>query len=284
MMPAQTKRQRMHPIFTHKVECCISSCLLNKFSKHIQYKYLIYLQFKQLTQNLKANGYIEDTIYSFTMRWVYHSYETRVTYLQDLLEYLQPALISPELLLSSRIAARPNHYLDHWAAPATSVISNESHVQILVSRRFGDFHPRAIKIFTQAEQRQIETLPEKIFDGTYSCNGYYIYHQGGWKTKKQVTAESYAFHQRNNVWVPFVPLQEARAYHRSCVLHGTIYTLGGSDGLKALSSAEFLDLHSGRKSWCPTMPRAKEQMGVAIYGKVSFSLVWMLLNVILWIL
>ncbi|XP_055850999.1 kelch-like protein 20 [Episyrphus balteatus] len=229
-------------------------------------------EFRLFVQKLKLSGCVEDLIYLFVMRWIHHLYDIRIEFLQDLLKYLQPLVISREILLSNRISSRPIHYLDHWAAPATSVNLNESQIQILLTRRITDFTPRTIKFFTQNDQYEIQSLPEKIFEGSYVCFGYNIFHLGGWKNKKLITDETFTIQQKTHYWNPFVPLLKGRAYHRSGVLDGTIYTIGGSDGLKALPQVEFLDLHTGRRGWCEDLPRPKEQMGLAFHENSIYTI------------
>ncbi|XP_055906218.1 kelch-like protein 20 [Eupeodes corollae] len=229
-------------------------------------------EFRILLQRLKLSGYTEDAIYSFLMRWIHHSYESRVEFLQDLLSYLNPHHISTELLQSKRISTRTVPFLDHWAAPATSVNLNESQIQILLTRRISDFAPRTVKFFTQNDQYEIQSLPEETYDGSYVCFGYNIFHLGGWRNKKLITDATYTFQQKKHVWNPFVPLLKSRAYHRSGVLDGTIYTIGGSDGLKALPHVEYLDLHTGKRGWCEELPQAKEQMGLAFHENVIYTI------------
>lgn len=229
-------------------------------------------EFRIFVQKLKLSGCVEDTVFLFVMRWIRHEYDTRTEFLQDLLKYLRPILITPELLQSNRISSRPIHYLDHWAAPATSVNLNESQVQILLTRRVSDFTPRTIKFFTENDQYEIQSLPEGIFEGSYVCLGYNIFHLGGWQSKKLITNETYAMQQRTQCWNPFVPLLKARAYHKSAVLDGKIYSIGGSDGLKALSHVEYLDYYTGQRGCCEELPKPKEQMGLAIHENSLYTI------------
>lgn len=243
----------------------------NIYSKN-EYLEIDFDEFRIFVQKLKLSGCIEDTLYLFVMRWLHHSYDARIEFLQDLLRYLRPILITPEILKSNRISSRSNHYLDHWAAPATSHELNESQVQILITRRVSDFAPRTLKIFTTNDQFEIQSLPEGIFEGSYVCYGYNIFHFGGWKSKKLITDESFTVQQRTQCWNPFVPLLKARAYHKTSVLDGKMYTVGGSDGLKSLSQVEFLDYHTGERGWCEDLPRPKEQMALGVHENALYAI------------
>ncbi|XP_069615502.1 kelch-like protein 35 [Ranitomeya imitator] len=240
---------------------------------------------EELTEYLSSDNLVvskEETVYEAVMRWVKENKSRGREALKDLLEHVRLPLMDPAYFLEKvemdkTIQECPECFPLLHEARRYLILGNPLNSLRVRPRRFMNLS-EAIVIIGGCDKKGILKLPytecyhpksgqwttlpsipgytKSEFAATTLKNNIYV--SGGHINISDV----WMFSTQLNSWLKVASLNKGRWRHKMAVLKGEIYSVGGFDGLKRLSSVE--RYNAFKNSWSSMTPMLEAVTSAAV--------------------
>lgn len=216
--------------------------------------------------NILANDALyvhsDDAVLCGLTRWAEHRPTERTANLAPLLRYIHPACVTAEVARSLPIlkqSAESQSWLHDVLHSADSMEWN-----IFVLDKMG--RKPDLQRFNLAfdEATQLQPLPRPAFAVSLTAHKNILYAQGG--SVGRSTRESFYYNIYRDQWHELHPLLMERSHHRSVILNGCLYALGGNTLQGATCSVECLNLITNKATFRENMLAKRNAMGAVVCG------------------
>ncbi|XP_055375391.1 uncharacterized protein LOC129608092 [Condylostylus longicornis] len=209
----------------------------------------------------------EDVIYCGVLQWVQCAPENRSIHLPDLLNFIHPSLVSNDLVKATDIVISSTE-CSEWTSKALGNVNNQYNIFIL--DKIGKTSNLSRFEMDTKEMWPLSSLPEKGFAVSFVGYKNFLYVLGGQSHPKTSRDTSFYYNIYRNRWLPLTPLLRSRSHHRSCILDGFLYSIGGNDYRGPMYSVECLDLITSQPIEVQGMLDARRSMAAVSHEKCLY--------------
>ncbi|XP_039971010.1 kelch-like protein 2 [Bactrocera tryoni] len=242
-----------------------SACqyIITHFKEVVQSEEFLDMTFLELS-NILANDALyvhsDDAVLCGLTRWAEHRPTERTAILAPLLRYIHPACVTADVARSLPILKQSVDSQSWLHDVLHSADSMEWHIFVLDKMGRKPDLQRFNMAFDEATQ--LQPLPRPAFAVSLTAHKNILYAQGG--SVGRSTRESFYYNIYRDQWHELHPLLMERSHHRSVILNGCLYALGGNTLQGATCSVECLNLVTNKATFRENMLAKRNAMGAVV--------------------